>query len=1035
MFSDNPLCNRTHGKFIIVLLLTLLFSLLSVNSFADRVINSVTLNSGTSVTVNAGDTISVSINVTTSGSGSDRRWRCTDYTLNGSTTDEDHGNHDSSGTYTETFNITAPASSGTYDFDVIAYRDDSCSQSASSTFSLASAITVSGGDPDADCSSEIGDGTINEVVQDNGGNTPFIEVKVLNSSFSVLGWKLELCADTGGGGSQECETISAINSLYNPNLNSSVTWLVFEGGSGFGLDFDPDKIDFQNGFSITLQDSSNEIIDVLTVNGYTPPAFACTGFLYDTDVTGTNNGTKFVSRTPDGTGDWDLQQSSNVDPTPGETNDGPSSTVGHYAVYPTTPAITCEPGSIVIEPHDSGHTAIPADGTTITLSTVGANNGWVKLSGNGSLVGDEYTFAGGEISVTLGVLKTTPATLDIDVTDGTYTDIDGDVGEDADIVFDEVGLRFYADSNANGNADGTGNDLPNQVAGVVYHQGILRAIATDNTTGECVSALTSAATIPVNMAYECNNPNSCIRDKDLEVAGVGVEENDAGVISDYQSVNLAFDLQGEAPFSINYFDAGRVTLHATMTIPANGDSPAVPVIGESNSFVVRPHDLLITQVQSNDATPRSNPETTSTGLGFVAAGEDFTVRVQAQNFVDGITPNFGKESTSELAELNFDSLIFPSGVDGTLANGNFALTATDGEQQAVDINWSEVGTFTAYASLASGDYLSSGAGDVAGATSGNIGRFYPYQFTLTADSVIDSCAATYSYLDDPSITVGYTVTAVRAGVGGAVLNYDTALLFPVADFTPVAENANDGASITSPRITLASSTWVNGVYTLNDSAVAVARTTILEEPMDSLVFGLEVNDALDSREFDSLDMNPATSNDCTLLPDCDARQLSGTLNLRFGRLFTQDVHGPESSTLPMPFQTQYWSGGAFIINTDDTCTAIPIADIEFNNTLITTALGGLDVAVGSSITTGSFFNIGLLEVSPQAGDMGLFFTAPGAGNTGSFPVDVDLSSLPWLQYDWDQDGLHDNSVPTATVTFGSYRGHDRVIYWREKLTD
>lgn len=48
---------------------------------------------------------------------------------------------------------------------------------------------------------------------------------------------------------------------------------------------------------------------------------------------------------------------------------------------------------------------------------------------------------------------------------------------------------------------------------------------------------------------------------------------------------------------------------------------------------------------------------------------------------------------------------------------------------------------------------------------------------------------------------------------------------------------------------------------------------------------------------------------------------------------------------------------------------------------------------------------------------------------------VDTSGMDWLKFDWDQDGSHDDDLPTATVTFGSYRGHDRVIYWQERLAD
>ena len=60
---------------------------------------------------------------------------------------------------------------------------------------------------------------------------------------------------------------------------------------------------------------------------------------------------------------------------------------------------------------------------------------------------------------------------------------------------------------------------------------------------------------------------------------------------------------------------------------------------------------------------------------------------------------------------------------------------------------------------------------------------------------------------------------------------------------------------------------------------------------------------------------------------------------------------------------------------------------------------------------------------------GLWFTAPGANNYGSVKVDFDISSIPWLAFDWDADNTIDDT--SARLYFGYYRGSDRVIYWKE----
>ena len=56
-------------------------------------------------------------------------------------------------------------------------------------------------------------------------------------------------------------------------------------------------------------------------------------------------------------------------------------------------------------------------------------------------------------------------------------------------------------------------------------------------------------------------------------------------------------------------------------------------------------------------------------------------------------------------------------------------------------------------------------------------------------------------------------------------------------------------------------------------------------------------------------------------------------------------------------------------------------------------------------------------------------SAPGNGNTGQIQLEYLVDS--WLSYDWDNDPLTPDSHPTAAAEFGQYRGHDRIIYWRE----
>ena len=117
-------------------------------TFTDsRTINSVTLNGGSSVSVSPGASITAVVNVTTASSGGNNNWHSTSWLISttppGTTICVDHLNHDADGTFTETFSITAPASTGTYNaYFMCLQRDDGCSNQASGTFTLTNAVTV-----------------------------------------------------------------------------------------------------------------------------------------------------------------------------------------------------------------------------------------------------------------------------------------------------------------------------------------------------------------------------------------------------------------------------------------------------------------------------------------------------------------------------------------------------------------------------------------------------------------------------------------------------------------------------------------------------------------------------------------------------------------------------------------------------------------------------------------------------------------------------------------------------------------------------
>ena len=116
-------------------------------AFTDsRSLSSATLNGGSSTTVSPSDTITAVVYETNTNGSSwhSTGWRVSTSATSGGTSGcYNNTNHDSNGSYNESFSIAAPTSTGTYNAYFIAYSDDSCSSGASATFTITGGVVVS----------------------------------------------------------------------------------------------------------------------------------------------------------------------------------------------------------------------------------------------------------------------------------------------------------------------------------------------------------------------------------------------------------------------------------------------------------------------------------------------------------------------------------------------------------------------------------------------------------------------------------------------------------------------------------------------------------------------------------------------------------------------------------------------------------------------------------------------------------------------------------------------------------------------------
>jgi MSHA biogenesis protein MshQ len=170
------------------------------------------------------------------------------------------------------------------------------------------------------------------------------------------------------------------------------------------------------------------------------------------------------------------------------------------------------------------------------------------------------------------------------------------------------------------------------------------------------------------------------------------------------------------------------------------------------------------------------------------------------------------------------------------------------------------------------------------------------------------------------------------------------------------------------------------------------------------------------------------------------------LRVRFGRWTIENGYGPETSDLTVTMPIQYFNGSYYVTNDLENCT-VPAQGTRDNDNINSgnmTATYNYRLADNDTSdnlapvdTTQTLLSLNS-AASPSRFFQGLYrflsFSAVGNGKKGR--LDFEYQVPPWLQYDWNGDSDNDDAYdqnPTAILTFGLYRGNDRIIYQRERF--
>jgi MSHA biogenesis protein MshQ len=728
-------------------------------------------------------------------------------------------------------------------------------------------------------------------------------------------------------------------------------------------------------------------------------------------------------------------------------------TPDHFAISDAGTAVNCQASSVIITAHSASHAAVSTT-STITVSTSTAHGDWSLAAGGGSgsfAAGAAnsgtatYTYVTADGGAVTLLLKDTYAeTVTINVAAGSVTQRSGNANssEQAPLTFVSSGFRITNGSNV-------AATIATQIAAkssAPAQSLALQAVRTDSNTGACTAVFANNATVTVSLAYQCNNPTSCVAGQTLAFTNnsltTNIASNANGSVSTYTTVALKFStVNAEAPFSFSYSDVGQVTLYALYFIPP----PSINSMTGSSQFVVQPKNFSLTNIKcttfgagtcSTLTAPGNNPGAPDfSGAAFIQAGQPFAATVTASNSLGAVTPNYGREIAPPGVTLSANLLAPAGGNAAALNNASAFGSFSAGVATGTTFNWPEVGIITLTPGVA--NYLGSGA--VAGTASGNVGRFIPNAFNPALNTPLFGTGCPnavapfgFSYLGQPltyTVPPVLTVTALSA-TGSTARNYTGAFLkltnstltgrtYTPTPVSPALDSSGLPSTTADPVIVdlgsgQATLTFSTGTGLLFTRGVAVA-------PFSAKI-ALSIN-VIDSDGVAA--PNPVSFGSATGI------SFSASALQYYGRLALRDAVGSELLDLPMALTTQYYlsTTQGFTTNTNDNCTLAP-KPIALSNFRLPLTSGktcvrdsgspgasGAGCAVAAPVATA-------FTAPASSGNFNLVFAAPGSGFNGAMTV---IATAPaWLQYTWS-GGVN----PAGIAAFGVFSGQTSRVYQRE----
>ncbi len=704
--------------------------------------------------------------------------------------------------------------------------------------------------------------------------------------------------------------------------------------------------------------------------------------------------------------------------------------VDHFEILHDGSGINCLREAIAIRAVDASGVTVPDYTGTISLSTSTSHGNWFIVDSSSSsadpaqgtltdTAGDDdgnatYTFDAGDLgTVTLYLENTHQESVNIALIDGLITDDDSE----GLLTFRPFGFVISP------------TPVTTQIAGRPFNITLTAAGQTPSSPN-CGVIEEYAGNQSLQFWSSYTLPNTGVTQ--VSVDGVAIATTEAAATA--QTVTFAL---GVASVSVVYNDVGEISLQVKddIGIGAPPLGSGSEIIGGLAPFVVRPFGYDI-QIATNPYADDANDAV------FTSAGNNFSMTLRSvlweasddtdndgipDPFIDtdsdaipdtggdlsnnGVTPN--------LSAITGSIVLSPTALVVTNSNGSLLTTsinfssfpapaAANAGSFTLNQSWSEVGILQLDA--LTNNFMSTGQ-NITGERI-NIGRFIPDTLLLNINGILPQCGSfTYGGFAD-GINAGLNKSGQLFSISGTITARNTS--------NNTTQNYQDGfAKLTSNDV-------IASAFNTTASSAATGTLNFAASPLNFSNGVSNFISASSHYQFDTL-AAPFNLRVDIIATDSDAvtsgSVSSNAIEQRLGRFSLTTSYGPENEALEMPVFTQFFDGVEWRTNTLDACTSYLASNINFIAGTYTENLNPGETSATLPVVSQNLVN-GVSSIGN-----GLIFSAPLIGNEGQVDVEYNLTSHPWLSFDWDGD--NNNNPPQATLGFGRYRGSDRVIYWRE----